>query len=247
MLSSALARVSAYLPSSLKYRLSRLRPLYANLISRGQSIVNVSTRHGDLRWQLDQLTCEGHLTGQYEPYMQEAISEYLRPEMTVYDVGSHAGFHALFCALKAQRTFAFEPHPANRASIQRQMILNPGLNIELVPYGLSDADGPSALSEPLNSSMAFVSTDGEIPIELRTMDSMVAGELPPPDLIKIDVEGHELNVLRGGTETIRAHRPIILCDRNDETTSKAIADLLVPLNYRVTGEFPIICLPRQAS
>jgi len=247
MFSSTLARVSSHLPSALKYRLSRLRPFYARILSSGQSVVSVSTQHGDIRWRLDDLTCEGHLTGKYEPYMQDAITKLLRPEMTVYDVGAHAGFHALFCALRAHQTIAFEPHPGNRASIERQLNLNPLLNVTLVPYALSDNNGPGALAEPSNSSMAFVSSDGEIPIELRTLDSLVAQGMPAPDLIKMDVEGHELSVLRGGAETIRAHHPIILCDRNDESTSKDVSDMLAEFSYRVTGEFPVICLPQDAA
>ena len=247
MFSSSLARVSSHLPSALKYRLSRLRPLYARILSSGHSVVSVNTPHGDIRWRLDELTCEGHLKGQYEPYMQDALIRLLRPEMTVYDVGAHAGFHTLFCALRARQTIAFEPHPGNRASIERQLGLNPQLNVRLVPYALSDSNGPSALAEPSNSSMAFVSSAGEIPIELRTLDSLVAQGIPPPDLIKIDVEGHELSVLRGGAETIRAYRPIILCDRNDESTSKEVADMLAEFSYQVSGEFPVICLPRDCS
>lgn len=244
MFSSALARVSSHLPSALKYRLNRLRPLYARILSSSQSVVSVGTQHGELNWQLDELTCEGHLTGKYEPYMQEAISKYLLPAMTVYDIGAHAGFHTLFCALRAHQTIAFEPHPANRASIERQMTLNPGLNARVLPYALSDTNGASALAEPSNRSMAYVSDDGVIPIELRTMDSLVAQGMAPPDLIKMDVEGHELRVLRGGAETIKAHHPIILCDRNDENTSTEVAELLAEFNYLVTGDFPIVCLPR---
>jgi len=245
MLSSALAKVSSHLPSGLKYRLSKLRPLYARILSSGRSVVAVSTQVGDIRWRIDELTCEGHLTGKYEPYMQEALSRLLRPEMTVYDVGAHAGFHALFCALTARQTIAFEPHPGNRTSIERQLSLNPRLNVRLMPYALSDSNGPGALTEPSNSSMAFVSSDGEIPVELRTLDSLVAQGLPAPDLIKMDVEGHELSVLRGGADTIRNHNPIILCDRNDENTSKQLWAMLAEFNYRVTGEFPVTCLPQD--
>ena len=127
------------------------------------------------------------------------------------------------------------------------MNLNPDLNIRLLPYALSDTNGPGALAEPANSSMAYVSSEGEIPIELRTIDSLVAEGIAPPDLMKMDVEGHELSVLRGAVETIRAHHPIILCDRNDENTSKDVAELLAEFDYRVSGEFPIVCVPPNAA
>ena len=95
--------------------------------------------------------------------------------------------------------------------------------------------------------MAYISGDGQIPIELRTIDSLVAQGMPAPDLIKIDVEGHELRVLLGGAESIQSHRPIILCDRNDDSTSKEVAELLAAFGYLVSGEFPIVCIPREAS
>ena len=245
MFTSALATISARLPSTLKLRLRRLRPYYGRILSSGETVMSVDTRHGNLKWRLDELTCGGHLTGKYEPYMQEAIHEFLRPQMVVYDVGAHAGFHTLFCALKAHQTVSFEPHPSNRASIERQINLNSALNIRLLPYALSDKNGPGVLAEPSNSSMAYVSSDGSIPIELRTIDSLVAEGVPPPDLIKVDVEGHELNVLRGCAKTIERYRPIILCDPNDESTAQSISNMLTAFNYEVTGMLPIVCLPRE--
>lgn len=242
-MSATIAKVSARLPKSLKYRLSWLRPLYARLLARGNSVVRVHTRNGDFNWHLDELTCEGYITGSYESYMQDAINQHLSSGTVFYDVGAHAGFHALFCALKARESIAFEPLPSNYESIQRQLKANPGLNIRALTFALSDHDGEALLHPNASNSQAFISEQGTIPIELRSIDSLVAEGLPAPTLLKIDVEGHEGDVLRGGLKTFAEHRPVILIDINDHLTVPTAVELLGPLGYEVTGSFPIICSP----
>ncbi|HEY0432182.1 MAG TPA: FkbM family methyltransferase [Pyrinomonadaceae bacterium] len=247
MLSHSLARFSASLPSSIKYRLATIRPAYNALLRLGQPLVEARTIGGPVKWRIDELSSQQYLLGTYEPYMQEAFAKFVRSGATVYDVGAHAGYHSLLCGLlvgPSGRVVAFEPNPKNRKSIERQLLANPGVPVSISPYALSDTHGTVQLDTSNGSSQGRVSDKGDCQVEARTIDYLVEHEkLPGPDVMKIDVEGHELNVLLGAVATIRAHRPIILCDPNDETTAGAVAELLGDLGYRVGGNLPIICQP----
>lgn len=247
MLSYSLARFSATLPSSLKYRLAPIRPLYNALMRLGEPLVKARTIAGPLNWRIDSLTSQEFLLGTYEPYMQEAFARFVRTGATVYDVGAHAGYHSLLCALlvgSAGQVIAFEPNPGNRASINRQLLANPEAQVTVASYALSDRCQSSAFDTSHGSSQGRLSDDGAFEVEVRALDFLVTHEgFPEPDVIKIDVEGHEANVLRGALQTILKCSPMILCDRNDNTTFSKIDGLLSAHGYRVINGSPIIGSP----
>jgi len=247
MFSHSLARFSASLPSSIKYRLSTIRPFYNGLMRLGQPVVEAQTIAGPLNWRVDGLTSQQFLLGTYEPYMQEAFSKRVRKGGTVYDVGAHAGYHSLLCALlvgSSGRVIAFEPNPINRASIKRQLSANPEAPVSISPYALSDRCASLALDASRGSSQGHLSDEGDFIVEARRLDFLIEHEgFPEPDVMKIDVEGHEEQVLLGALATIDKHRPVILCDRNDDTTFSRVSKLLAPRGYLVTGDWPITALP----
>lgn len=244
-----LARFTAALPTPLKYRLKRLKPSYTHLMRLSVSVVQVETIAGSLNWEIDELTSQRFLLGTYEPYMQRAFVKFIRPGFTVYDVGAHAGFHSLFCGLlvgTGGRVIAFEPNPSSAESIQRQLNANSQIAVEVCQVALSDRCGTAMLDTSAGSSQETLSQNGNLEIEARSIDWMVAeGIVPPPDLIKIDVEGHEEAVIIGGLAVIGKHKPIILCDTNDETTFPSMKELLLPLGYELGGGPPITATPSE--
>lgn len=244
MFSHSFARFSASLPSSLKYRLATLRPLYAGLMRLGQPSVKAQTVAGPLNWTVDELTSQQFLLGTYEAYMQEAFSTYVRAGATVYDVGAHAGYHSLLCASLVGPTgqvIAFEPNPRNRDSIKRQLSANPKISVTLTPYALSDRCASLAFDVSHGASQGCLSDNGEFEVEARSIDFLIANEgFAEPNVIKLDVEGHEEKVLLGGLETIDRCKPVILCDRNDDSTFSTLCALLEPHGYLVVDGWPII-------
>jgi FkbM family methyltransferase len=247
VLPRALAHVAAATPSPIKYRMHRARFLYIRLLRASGSAVTVQTRVGPLRWQIDELTSQEHILGMYEPYMQEAFLRFVRPGHVVLDVGAHVGFHALVCGLLAQpggSVIAVEPHPGSRLSLERQLRANPTLPLSILPYALGSADGSARLSASAGGSQSRIAAGGDLPVELRTVDSLVAdGTVPPPDVIKIDVEGHESEVLNGAQETLRTTRPVILCDYNNRLTLPAVRGTLSECAYMITPGPPIVAVP----
>jgi len=237
MLLPPLAKLAAALPSSIKLKLRRLRPLYGKIVSYRQRRVDLRCHGQTVCWQPDELTSQAFLHGTYEPEMRQAFAEFIRPGFVVYDVGSHAGYFAVTNALLVRpggSVVAFEPRQSNVASIERQLRLNPDLSIRLLQIAVSDRDGFAMFDESPGSSEGALSTKGGTRVAIRSIDSLVgSGEIPPPSLIKIDVEGHEQKVLEGAVATIAAHQPIILLDYNEGDTLSTARDVLGPLKYAV--------------
>jgi len=251
MLSNSLARFSASLPSSLKYRLAAIRPLYSALLRFGKPLVKAQTIAGAVEWQIDELTSQQFLLGTYEPYMQSAFAKFIRPGATVYDVGAHSGYHSLLCALlvgPSGRVIAFEPNPRNRASIEQQLLANPEAPVTVSSYALSDRCGSFAFDTSQGSSQGRLSDHGDINVEARQLDSLISNEgFPAPDIIKIDVEGYEEQLLRGAMKTIEEFRPVILCDHNDDTTFSTVHGLLSNIGYEVSDAWPIVGIPHNVE
>jgi FkbM family methyltransferase len=243
----SLANVIAAIPTPMRYRMAALKPVATAVMRMRQPVAIVRTAAGELRWGPDHLTSQRFLRGTYESYMQQAFMQHVRPGMVVYDVGAHAGFHSLFCGLLVRpdgRVIGFEPHPRNRRSAERQAALNPNLPVSFSPYALSDRCGRVLLDTRRNSSQACVCPQGDMAVEARTVDWLVQHErFPSPDVLKIDVEGHELQVLEGCIETLTRKHPLVLCDHNDASTLPGVAALLSPLGYRVVDAPPIVAVP----
>jgi FkbM family methyltransferase len=252
MLSRALARLTAAAPSRLKYALAGLKPLHARLLRLGGDTATVRLGSGTVRWRLDELTSQQHLLGTYEPYMQRALERWARPGAVVYDIGAHAGFASLYAALlvgPGGKVVAFEPYPTTFRSLERQLAANPGLPITALPIAASDVSATLAMRRPNgSSSQSFISAHGEVQVQARPIDELVAaGAIPPPAVIKLDVEGHEAAALRGALATIAAHRPVILCDYNDDATEALVRGTLAGLGYRVRPGPPVTALPEPPA
>ena len=244
MFSNSLARFTAALPSSLKYPLSSWKPLYARFLRFGQPVIKITTVAGELRWHVDELTSQRIILGTYESYMQKAFLEFVSRGLTVYDVGAHAGYHTALCSLlvgNSGKVFAFEPHPQNVTSLQKQLDINEFSNVTVCSFALSNRSGPYRLDTGNGDSQGFLSEVGDLKVVLRSIDQLVSQEhYPPPNVIKIDVEGHERQVLEGALETLSRHKPVILCDHNDDRTFPELRELLEPAGYVLRPGPPII-------
>ncbi len=244
MFSQALTTIAASLPANVKYRLAGLRRPYTFVLKLGNPFVKVPSIAGSFSWEIDDLTNQQILKGTYESYMQEAFQRFVSQGSVVYDIGAHAGYHSLLCGrLTGQqgRVFAFEPHPLNCNSIERQLARNPGLNVTLIKYAVSDVCASVPLNTRAGRSQSNLDSAGDVVVEARTIDYLVSNELIlAPTVIKIDVEGCESNVLRGALNTLAKYKPVILCDYNDGETLPSVERILTPLGYEVTGDDLVI-------
>ncbi len=192
----------------------RLRPLrklarsaYRRLACDGSQ----SVRCAGLRWTIEPVA-DGYFSeslvieGAHEPYETEFFLNWLRPGMTVVDIGAHVGWYALQAARRvgpSGRVVAFEPEPKNRELLRRNIAVNAVANIEVVPLAVADRQGwmPLAL-DPSNAGAHWLRAGAEdgaasVAVELTTLDAWCAGWVQPPDALKIDVEGAELLIWQG--------------------------------------------------
>jgi FkbM family methyltransferase len=128
----------------------------------------------------------------------------------VYDIGAFHGLLTLYFARTARKVVAWEPNVGNRSRLNENLRLNSFSNVTVRPYGLSSKTMSAEMSfDPLTPGMASLDSGLAVggeheTIELRMLDDEAG--LEPPDFVKIDVEGFELEVLKGATRTL-ARKP----------------------------------------
>jgi FkbM family methyltransferase len=151
--------------------------------------------------------------------------------MTCYDCGANVGyFTLLFSKLVGPtgRVFSFEPLPANAQHLRRHVSMNRRTNVTVIQFALADYNGKTNFST--DGSESRIGPQGDITVDCRTIDSL---GLPPPDVMKIDVEGAEILLITGAAETIRTHRPLIFMSLHIPIpTAYNLASHLDSMGYR---------------
>ena len=158
----------------------------------------------------------------------------------VYDIGAFHGLLTIFFARQARRVIAWEPTSLNRRRLLENVQINGFSNVTVRPYGLSSEASRAEMSfDPAAPGTASIDSHlghgvQHETVELRLLDAEEG--LEPPDLIKIDVEGFELEVLKGAGRTL-ASRPALFLEMHgageDDKRRRvqAIVDHLWPLGY----------------
>ena len=159
------------------------------------------------------------LDGTYEPHVSAIIERYCSPGMTVVDVGANVGFHTMAMARlvgPSGRVLAFEPNSENCRLILKTLSANSVSNVELLPVALGERRGWSHFTSHVGSNGGAIRSsdghyvDGAGPVVASwPLDEL---NLVRVGLIKLDVEGAEGLVVRGGAKTIRQSRPVIITE-----------------------------------
>jgi FkbM family methyltransferase len=158
--------------------------------------------------------------GLYELAKAAAMRDLLAPGATFVDVGANKGDFSVLAATlvgDAGRVLAFEPEPENCRWIERTLALNERRNVRLFPLALGDRDGEAVLQLSRQSGAHTLvpglpgRAEGELRVPTRTLDGLLA-ELGTPrvDVLKLDVEGFELPVLRGASRTLASNPALVL-------------------------------------
>ena len=181
------------------------------------------------------------LLGTFEPALQEILATQLHSGAVFYDVGANVGFLAILAARlvgKAGQVHCFEPLPANVEQIRHNVSLNQfsQITVHAVALAQSDSNASFRVSERptfgalSDSPMEVDGQIGTIQVPVRRLDSLFdEGKLPGPSVIKIDIEGSELDFLAGSERVLRRFRPMLLIELHG--TNSGVAAWLAKLAY----------------
>ncbi len=204
-------------------------------ISRLMSDVTYTQRHGLIRGMRRKgglgflpafLTPAAHDTAEAAFFSGLDLADAV-----VYDIGGFQGVLTLFFSRRARHTVTYEPNPVSSARILENLRLNDVRNVTVRNVAVGDHHGSLVLTwdelmaggasgDPSVSLQIARSSrrKGSVTVEVAPLDDDIArGSLPPPDFIKIDIEGMELPALLGMPRTLEQHRPALYLEMHGAT------------------------------
>jgi protein O-GlcNAc transferase len=167
--------------------------------------------------------------GFYEAEMLVDLRSRLFFPQCAVDVGAHVGNHTLyFSKVLGLKTIAFEPNAATFALLEtnvRENGVEALCRLRHAAVGSTAGRVRAVASAVTNSGMARVEADTSGDIALLSLDDELKNDVRI-DVIKIDVEGWELDVLRGAARVIEQHRPLLYVEASDATYAQVRAYLV---------------------
>lgn len=199
----------------------------------------------------------------YEPETFRFFRENVRVGNTVLDIGGHIGLFAVVTGRLVGRegkVFSFEPTPFTRSVLQEVVVLNGcSETVEVRGEAVSSEGGVTTFfdtGERISNANSLVKTDlskAEIRVPTISVDEFAAERKLKIDCLKIDVEGAELDVLRGARNTFRSDKPVARLGlhppfiiQNGETLDE-IWDLLMEYELDVIFEKELMTRDRFCS
>lgn len=176
---------------------------------------------------------------------EQFLSSEQRPTV-FFDIGANYGTHTVMMALAGLDCTPFEPNPNCHTYFREALKLN-GLEVEIQPVAMGSEPGEVELWFPerdtwLGTVVTEVKDDldqgfdlKKVAVKMITLDDFVADSGKIPQLIKIDTEGHEVPVLKGGEKLLRAHHPVVLFESNSEDQRRELATLFSNYGYELVA------------
>jgi FkbM family methyltransferase len=196
-------------------------------------------RHGLFMYNLNDLFI-GRAMDIYGEWCESELAclgQMLKSGDVIIDVGANIGTHTVFFSKKVNpggMIFAFEPQRITFEFLCANLVLNGLTNVIPMQAGAGEVGGQLTvpLADPnIMQNFGAVSIEGKSSGDLVNVIPLDALELKRCNLIKIDVEGMELKVLKGAEKTIRDCRPFLFVENNSKEGSPETVQMLLNLNY----------------
>lgn len=234
------------------YRFPALARLVRSTLNRaapqGLSIITIAA--GGLQgrqMQIDLQREKDYWLGTYEPDLQTALGDFIQPGMVVYDVGANIGYISLLlarCVGPEGQVYAFEALPANLERLRANLALGNGREpVTLVPAAVVETSrrvkflvGPSGGMGKAEGSAGR--NEYEYPeavdVEGLSLDDFVyrLGN-PPPQAVKLDIEGGEVLALPGMQRLLREAHPLLLMELHGPEAARAAWEVFSRAGYRM--------------
>jgi FkbM family methyltransferase len=171
-------------------------------------------------------------SGTYDDDIISDVISLIEPDTVVFDIGANIGFHsvplALACDAKHAALISVEPMPTNVQALRHNLELNGVGGVRVIPCALGKKRGVVQLvlredfvsgADTGNASIAI--DDGRdamfrtLNVEMRTLDEVCEALETRVDVIRMDIEGSEIDLLQGGEQTVRRCSPIIVGEFNE--------------------------------
>jgi len=240
-----------FLRAPVPFRSMRKLPIVGKWIHRASHAIlpadqqywaQIQSGPAEALWfELNPRTGERYLHGKAEEPVQQAVAQRLRRGMIFYDLGANIGLFTLLAARAVGpegRVFSFEPDPNVAVRLRRNVARNGFSNVTITEMGVWSSSGeinflPADAASPDRGTGRFVAGNrGEsVSLQCVALDDFVANH-PAPDAIKCDVEGAELEVLRGAEKLILTSHPWILGEMHSDANARAWQESLGKFGYK---------------
>jgi FkbM family methyltransferase len=218
--------------------------------------VQVQRGPGQGLWlHLNPRTGATYFEGGGEPEVQEALQRHLRPGMTFYDIGANIGLLSLLAARlvgKGGRVIAFEADPDVAARLREHVERNamPWITVEQKAIWSEPRTVHFARINPAMSPdrglghVVSTGTTDTIEVSAESLDRY-AWTQTPPDFLKCDVEGAEVEAFRGAQRLLKERRPGIVCEMHSTENERVLRQEFTRAGYTCTtlGAHHVLALP----
>lgn len=174
----------------------------------------------------------------YEPAVTAWLRASVEPGMTVCVVGGHVGIHVLYIARLLQRqgqVYAFEGWPENHATLTENIALNERLRsaVTILPHCITRFPGTVQMAAGTSDGKHHIVTgenEAVIEVPATSLDAFWRESQACPDVILMDIEGHELDALKGAEAMLATCRPRLILEHHGRAA--ALVDWLAAGHYR---------------
>ena len=246
----------AWLKQAL-YRLPWLSGAIRRLLNRAapRGLVEVQVAAGilqGLRLLLDLQAEKDYWLGTYEPELQAALRNFVRPGWVAYDVGANIGYISLALARLVGvegRVYTFEALPANLERLRQNLLLNRlQSTVEVVPAAVADRLAPvQFLVGPSGGMGKAAGSAGRQSFDYSEQISVTGVSLddfvytlgnPPPQAVKLDIEGGEVLALPGMRRLLAGAPPLIFLELHGPEAARVAWELLIAAGYQLCRMAP---------
>ncbi|MFM9945498.1 MAG: FkbM family methyltransferase [Bacteroidia bacterium] len=189
-----------------------------------------------LKLRINKLQQGSVLIRNYEPNKQFAFLTFLKEGDTFFDIGANVGLHSYFVerCISDVKIYSFEPLPENVEYIKETILLNKLKNINLIESAIGSETKKIYFEIGTNNFQGKITENKtSIEVKLITLDEFCYSNNIFPNVLKIDVEGAEIDVLQGAIKLIEEKRPIFIIELHIPAKDILVSKFLLDNNYEI--------------
>lgn len=168
--------------------------------------------------------------GTYELATQQRIAQEAKGCQTAFDLGANHGFFTMLLARHARLVVAVEPFTPNISILTRHLTINGIGNCTILPAAAGRENGTTFFTQGSNHATGRTSANGAIEVKVVSLEELVK-RFGPASVIKMDIEGTELEVLTGGVNFLKEYRPKLFVSTHGRHVHEECVKLLGSLGF----------------